>query len=59
MKKTEIDILQRFDIGIRRGVAKALAEHKRLRQPIFIWENGKVVKVPPEKIIIPECPELD
>ena len=52
-----IDILKRFDIGVRRGVAKALREHKRLGQPIVIWKDGKVVKVAPEDIKVPPYPD--
>jgi hypothetical protein len=28
--------------------------HKKLGNPIAVWENGKVVIVPPEEIVIPE-----
>jgi hypothetical protein len=47
-------LFKRIDIGIRRGAAKALAEHKRSGRCIVIWENGRVVKIPPEEIQVPE-----
>jgi hypothetical protein len=28
------------------AVAKAIAEHKRLGHPIYVWEEGKVVRIP-------------
>ncbi len=34
------------------AVAKALADHKRTGDPIFIWEKGKVVRIPPNRIRI-------
>lgn len=48
------DLFERIDLGIRRGVARALAEHKQWGHSISVWENGQVVKIPPEKIQIPE-----
>ena len=57
MKNKQVDILKQINIGVRRGVAKALDEHKRMGRPIVIWENGKIVHVPPEDIVIPEYPD--
>lgn len=48
------DLFKRIDFGIKRGVAEALAEHKKSGQSISVWQNGRVVKIPPEKIQIPE-----
>jgi len=56
MKEKEIDILKRFDIGVRRGVSKAIAEHKRLGNPIVISKDGKIVKIQPEDIVVPPYP---
>ncbi|MGC4046821.1 MAG: hypothetical protein QM758_23755 [Armatimonas sp.] len=36
------------------GVKAALAEHKRRRQSVVIWKDGKVVELPPEDIPEPE-----
>ena len=33
-----------IDGAIREGVAKALAEHRRLGHHVVIWRNGKVVR---------------
>ena len=44
------ELRRRIDIGVRRGVAKALAEHKNAGNSIAIWKDGKVVMVPPENI---------
>ena len=49
----KINIIRRFEIGVRRGVSKALEEHKRMGIPIVISKNGKIIKIPPEEIIVP------
>ncbi|HBB16113.1 MAG: hypothetical protein A3J94_13360 [Syntrophus sp. RIFOXYC2_FULL_54_9] len=40
--------------ALKEAVAEALAEHKRQGNPIVVWRNGKVVRIPPEEIIVPE-----
>jgi hypothetical protein len=50
----KIDLNKKIDIGVRRAAARAQAEHKKAGRSIFIWEDGKVVEVPPEKINLPE-----
>ena len=49
--------LRKIEFGIRLAVAKALAEHKRKGQSIFIWRDGQIVEVPPEEIKVPEIQE--
>ena len=44
------DLSAKIDLGVRRGVARALAEHKRKGRSIYVWQNGKVVKIPAKKI---------
>jgi hypothetical protein len=34
----------------RRAVRAALREHKLAGNPVAVWQDGKVVLVPPEKI---------
>lgn len=31
--------------AMRRGVEKAVEEHRRLRVPMIVWRDGKVVKI--------------
>lgn len=59
MKTPEINILKRFEIGVRRGVSKALEEHKRLGIPIVVSRDGKIVKIQPEDIVVPHYPTDD
>jgi hypothetical protein len=46
-------------LGIRRGVAKALAEHKRLGQSIVVSREGEIVWIPPEEIQVPTDAEIE
>ena len=39
-----------IDAAIERGVRDALREHKLFGNPIAVWENGKVVWIPPADI---------
>ena len=40
--------------AFRRGVRKALLEHKRDGDPVVEWRDGKVVWVPADEIVIPD-----
>lgn len=51
------EILNRMKLGVRLGVAQALAEHKRAGQSIVVWQDGKIVKIPPEEIVVPKVDE--
>jgi len=44
------DVLRKFEIGVRRGVARALEEHRRAGRSIVVWKDGKIVRIPPEQI---------
>lgn len=45
--------------AMREAVNKAVLNHKRAGNPIAIWQDGKVVIVPPEEIVLPEMDESD
>jgi hypothetical protein len=51
LKDIPMDV--RADIALKEAVADAIAEHKRMGRPIVVWRDGKVVKIPPEEIIVP------
>jgi hypothetical protein len=44
----------RAEEALKKAVAKAIADHKRTGDPIVIWRDGKVVKIPAEQIEIRE-----
>lgn len=42
--------------ALRRGAQAALRQHKLLGYPIVVWEDGKVVWIPPEEIVLDDDP---
>lgn len=48
-KKT-LSLGEKAEKALRSAVKKAITEHKRAGVPMVIWRNGKVVKIPPEKL---------
>jgi hypothetical protein len=41
---------QRAEMAFKEAVEEVIAEHARLNLPLHIWQDGKVVKVPPKKV---------
>ncbi len=52
--KPEFDFLKAVDRGMYVGVQRALAEHKRMGRPIVIGQDGQIVEIPPEDIVVAE-----
>lgn len=50
----EKDLFEKIDYGMRLGAARARAAHKKAGRSIVVWQDGKVVRIPPEQIEIPE-----
>lgn len=48
------DLFEKIDLGVRMGAARAKADHKKAGRSIVVWQDGKIVKIPPGKIEIPE-----
>lgn len=42
----------RAEKAFKRAVAKAIAEHRRNGVPIAILRDGKVVRIPPDQIMV-------
>jgi hypothetical protein len=42
-----------IDDALARAVADALRHHKRMGNTIAVWQDGKVVHIPPEQIEVP------
>jgi hypothetical protein len=55
LKNIPLDI--RAEMALKEAVAEAIAEHKRRGHPIVIWQDGKVVTIPPEDIVVPSVPK--
>jgi hypothetical protein len=48
------DLHERIEFGVRRGVARALAEHKRLGRSIVVWRDGRIVEISADGIEVDE-----
>ena len=44
----------RAEEALKKAVARAIADHKRTGDPIVVWRDGRVVKIPAEQIEIRE-----
>ena len=65
MKKENLDknlpdkaMAFRAEEALKKAVARTIADHKRTGDPIVIWRDGKVVKIPAPQIEIRE-PETE
>jgi hypothetical protein len=45
-----LPIEKRAEIAFKIAVAKAIDEHSRLGLPIYIWRDGRVVKLSPHEV---------
>lgn len=50
LKKKRLSLGEKAEKALKAAVKKAIKEHKQAGVPMVIWKNGKVVKVPPEKL---------
>jgi hypothetical protein len=48
--RKKIDTLDKIRIGAIAGVRKAVLEHKKAGRSISVWRDGRVVRIPPERI---------
>lgn len=55
--EVKVDYVKRMLIGARRGVSVALDRHKKLGQYIVVSRNGKIIRIPPEEIVVPPYPD--
>jgi hypothetical protein len=46
----DLPLEQRAEMALRAAVEKVIVEHARQGLPIYIWRDGKVVEVPPDKL---------
>ena len=54
----EMPMVVRAEEALKKAVTRALADHKRTGDPIVVWRDGRVVKIPAEQIEIRE-PEAE
>ena len=48
-----------IDRAMRDAVCQALRRHKRLGESVVVWENGRVVELPPDEIEATPGPTAD
>jgi hypothetical protein len=48
--KSDEQLMEKIDKGIRAGAKKALQDHKKAGIEIAVWEKGKVKIIPADKI---------
>ena len=51
---SDIPLEIRAEEAMKRAVEKAIEDHRRTGDPIVIWKEGKVIKVPAEKLEVRE-----
>jgi hypothetical protein len=55
----QVDIGRMFTAGkpiddaLARAARDAYLRHKRAGVPIVVWEGGRIVRVPPDEIVVP------
>lgn len=47
---SRLPIEVKANMAIKKAVAEAIAEHKRMGHSIAVWEGGKVKIIPPDEI---------
>ena len=50
----EMSMASRAEEALKKAVARAIADHKRTGDPIVVWRDNRVVKIPAERIEIRE-----
>ena len=57
-RDAEIDVQKKLEDrprvqnALRKAVQHAIRFHKIMGVPIVVWEDGKVVEIPPEEIVV-------
>ncbi len=52
-KKRKVSLSTLATQAMRRGVEKAVLEHRRLGVPMVIWRDGKVMQISASRIRLP------
>jgi len=50
MTNSQRNLRDRVTRGVEEAIEKALDRHRRLGEPIAIWQSGKVVTLQPQQI---------
>jgi hypothetical protein len=47
------DLSQKIEAALQLAVADAIEEHRRSGHPLAIWQDGRVVMLPPDQAVVP------
>lgn len=53
------ELSRRIEEGVKAGIAKVLREHKKEGRSVVIYQDGKIVYLKPEEIILDSDSEVD
>jgi hypothetical protein len=60
-QKPDIDAIFREGVEIDRAIARAARaariENKRMGIPLLVWSGGRIVRIPPDEIVIDPDPD--
>jgi fumarate hydratase class II len=48
--KKRMDLQDKAFAALKKAVKKVVSEHKKTGRPLIVWQNGKVVKLNPNKV---------
>lgn len=46
----ELPLAERAEMALRAAVEKVVEEHIRNQRPLYVWQDGRVVAIPPDKL---------
>ena len=50
---------RKIDAALAKAIRQAVLEHKRAGNPIAVWQDGRVVWIPAEEIVIHDEPPIE
>ncbi len=50
MKKKKLSLQDKAELAMKSAVRKVIKEHKKSGRPLAVWKNGKVVRIPADKL---------
>ena len=49
-KISRLSLSQKAEMALKEAVRKVVEEHKRTGDPLIVWQDGKVVRLSPDKV---------
>jgi hypothetical protein len=49
-KRHSLTLSQKAEKALKEAVRNVVKEHKRTGDPLVVWQNGKVVKISPDRL---------